>query len=105
MLSAATLLQLGLYAASLVGGYLLRHYGVSVPLLPSPTPAPAASTSASSSDTSASGADHVGLLQRVLGIARPEAEALLQQAVRAIVAKALADAQTAVPQLATPAKS
>jgi len=104
-MTTATIIQVGIYLATLAGGYLLRHYGVQVPFLPTPS-APGANASSPSSSSSSSGVDHAGLLRQVLAVGKTEAEVLLQQAVRAIIGKALADAQAAAaPQIPTPPKS
>lgn len=57
------LIQWGIYAGLLVGGYLLRHYGISLPLLPTPAQ-PALPTSAPNHP----------ILNQLLKVLGPEAE-------------------------------
>lgn len=81
MITGTLVLQIVSYLAPLVLGYLLRHWNIAVPGLPTPAPAPAV--------------DHVGLLRRVLGVGKEEAEGLLETAAQDILAKGLADLKAA----------
>lgn len=92
----ALVLQILSYVLPLVIGYLLRHYNVNIPLLPS---APAPGTPADPTVTPAlppvPGDDHVGLLQRVLSIGEAEAKILLKAALQDVLQKGLSDLKNA----------
>lgn len=85
---SALVLQILSYAIPLVVGYLLRHYNITIPGLPTPVPTVPASTPANS-------ADHAGLLQQVLGIGEAEAKVLLKTALQDTLQKGLSDLKAA----------
>lgn len=100
-MTSALVMQILTYAVPLVAGYLLRHYGVSIPLLPSPT-APGSAPVFPPVPATPSTAPHVSLLQQVLGVAKTDAEALLQQAVQLILQKGLTDQVNAAKAVSAP---
>ena len=80
---SALVIQILTYLVPLVLGYLLRHWGVSVPGLPTPV---------------APSSNHVSLLQQVLDVGKPEAEKLLKEAVKSLLQQGLTDAQKIAPK-------